>query len=272
MQTKHRLIASILWHRGQVVQTRKFKPQNVIGNALTAVDFFNSWAIDEIILLDISPTDKHYEKFIETAEELSRRCFVPLTVGGNLKTLEQAHHFTRVGADKVVVNSEAFRNPDLIKRIADSFGNQCVVVSVDGTENREMKCGYEVVIDHGKNKTGFDLIEWVKTAVNHGAGELLINSLDRDGDRRGYDLELMKKVVSNVPVPVIAFGGVNEWQHLVDGIEIAGVQAVAAGNVFHYVEQSTKKAKEYMENSGLRVRAASFYDVSMPRHPKYRPF
>ncbi|NNE83127.1 MAG: imidazole glycerol phosphate synthase subunit HisF [Alphaproteobacteria bacterium] len=265
-------MASVLCHRGQVVQTRRFKPQNVIGNAITAVDFFNSWAVDEIILLDISPNDQYFDSFVETADELSKRCFVPLTVGGNVRSLDAARRLTRVGADKVVVNTGAFLRPELIAEIADAFGKQAVVVSVDAAPNPDLPSGYEVVIDRARHRTKEDLLSWVNKATAHGAGELLLNSVEHDGDRRGYDIPLMNLVTSHVSIPVIAFGGVNEWQDLVSGIRDGGVQAVAAGNIFHYTEQSTKKAKEFLEQAQLRVRRSQFYEISLPRHPKYRPY
>lgn len=244
----------------------------MIGNAITAVDFFNSWAVDEIVLLDISPDEQYFDSFVDMADELSKRCFVPLTVGGNVRSLDAARRLTRVGADKIVLNTGAFERPELITEIADAFGKQCVVVSVDGVPNPDLPSGYEVAIDRAKRRTGKDLLVWVDEAIACGAGELLINSVEYDGDRRGYDIALMKRVTSHVAVPVIAFGGVNEWAHFAEGIRDGGVQAVAAGNIFHYTEQSTKKAKEFLEQENLYVRRAQFYKVSLPRHPKYRPF
>ena len=269
---KNRLIATLLVDRGQIVQTRRFKKTNPVGSPFTAVDFFNSWAVDEIAILDISNSLDTRERFFELIDELSRRCFVPLTVGGKIGDTETITKLTRIGADKVVINSEAVRKPRLIEQAADQFGSQCIVVSIDGKINGEMVSGYEVIVDNGREATGLDLLEWSNTAVSLGAGELLINQIEHDGDRRGYDLELIKLLSSTQAVPVIAMGGVGEWQHLVAGIEQGGADAVAAGNIFHYTEHSTKKAKEFLMAADLFVRKPDFYKVAMPRRPRYRPF
>jgi cyclase len=269
---KHRLIATLLVDSGNVVQTRLFKRTNMIGNAFTAVDFFNSWTVDEIVILDISADMAWLPRMQEIVSELSKRCFVPLTVGGKIRNVETAARYLRIGADKVVVNTGAVERPALITEIADRFGCQCVVVSIDGCPDPSMPSGYRVMIDNARRDSGLDVIGWARLAAARGAGELIINSTTHDGDKQGYDLELIKKVVGAVSIPVIAMGGVGKLNDFVDGIVKGGADAVAAGNIFHYFEHSTKKAKEAMAVAGLPVRAISFYKVNMPRHPKYRPF
>lgn len=268
---KKRLIASLLVHLGVVVQTRRFKRTNPVGNAFTAVDFFNSWAVDEILLLEISHDRSFFNKFVDIVTGLSARCFVPLTVGGKVHTLDDVHLYTRAGADKVVVNTGAFENPSLIPAIASAYGSQCVVVSIDACPNSACPSGYEACISNGRTATGRDVLEWAKTSEQLGAGEILLNSLERDGDRRGYDLDLVQRVSEAVDIPVVAFGGVGNWDHLVEGIAVGKADAAAAGNIFHYTEHSTKKAKEHMLKAGLPMRASSFYKLESPRKPVYDP-
>lgn len=269
---RNRLIASLLINNGNVVQTRQFKRTNMVGSAFTAVDFFNSWSVDEIMVLEISYSESFAERFLDIVWNLSRRCFVPLTVGGKISCIDQVWAFTRAGADKVVINSAAVRNPALLDEVVSRFGSQCLVVSVDARRNQEMESGYEVVIDNGRLPAGVDVLRHVSSCANRGAGELVVNSLENDGDRRGYDLDLVRMVTEHVDIPVIAFGGVGKWDHLVEGIVEGHAQAVAAGNIFHYTEHSTKKAKEHMIAAGLPMRHPHFYKVQMPRKPQYEPY
>ena len=270
--SKHRLIATLLINNGVVVQTRKFKRTNMVGNAFTAVDFFNTWAVDEIAILDISNTRDHLDQFVRIVEELSRRCFVPLAVGGKVDGLDLASRYMRAGADKVVVNTHAVASPGLIRDISENLGRQCVVLSIDARPDPNMPSGYHVVVDNGRSDTTHDVGEWAQEGIALGAGELLVNSLENDGDKRGYDLDLLQTLTQTVSVPVIAMGGVGQWQDLVDGIREGGADAVAAANIFHYTEHSTKKAKEFLGDAGVDVRKSHFYKVNMPRRPKYVPF
>ncbi len=269
---KHRLIASLLVHHGHVVQTRRFRPTNDVGSAFTAVDFFNAWAVDEIMVLEISPDERHLERFEAIVEGLSRRCFVPLTVGGKIRDLGRVRSYTRAGADKIALNTAALDQPRLIAEIADQFGRQCVVLSIDARRNPEMPSGYEAVGARGRLPSGRDARAWALEGVALGAGEILLNEVDHDGDKRGYDLDLVRMISDAIDAPVIAFGGVGTWEHLVDGVRIGHAQAVAAGNIFHYTEHSTKKAKEFMAGAGLPVRDSTFYKIAMPRRPRYAPF
>ena len=269
---KHRLIATLLIDSGNVVQTRFFKRTNMVGSAFTAVDFFNGWTVDEIIVLEISGNRDWVPRMAEIVAELSKRCFVPLSVGGKIRDLETAARYLRIGADKVVINTAAFERPDLINEISTRFGQQCVVVSIDGKPDPAMPCGYQVVIDNARRETGRDILDWAREAVSRGAGELMINSTTHDGNKAGFDLELLRKITPAVTVPVIAMGGAGDLSHFVEGIAEGGADAVAAGNIFHYFEHSTKKAKEAMAAAGLAVRHIGFYKIDMPRRPKYRPF
>jgi len=205
-------------------------------------------------------------------ENLSRRCFVPLAVGGKVRSLDMVRRYTRAGADKVVVNTAAVDSPELLGEIAGSFGSQCLVVSIDALPNPQLPSGYEAMVENGRRPTGRDALELARTCVERGAGEIMVNQLEHDGDRRGFDLPLVRLFSDALAVPVIAFGGVGQWQHLVDGIKQGHADAVAAGNIFHYTEHSTKKAKEFMLHAGLPVRHSTFYKVDMPRLPKYEPY
>lgn len=269
---KRRLIATLLVHQGQIVQTRKFKRTNPVGYAFTAVDFFNGWAVDEIMVLEISYNESYMDEFIETVDGLSRRCFVPLSVGGKIRGIDRVQAYTRAGADKVVVNTEAVANPTLIREIAADFGSQCLIVSIDAAPDDAMPSGYRVMVENGRTPTERDALDWAREAAATGAGELMVNQTEHDGDRRGYDLHLVRKIAGGVRIPVIAMGGVGKWDHFVDGITVGGADAVAAGNIFHYTEHSTKKAKEFMAEAGIDVRASGFYKVDMPRRPKYRAY
>jgi cyclase len=269
---KHRLIATLLVYNGDVVQTRRFRPTNNVGSAFTAVDFFNSWTVDEIFVLEISKDESHLARFEEIVEGLSRRCFVPLTVGGKIRDLDRVHAFTRAGADKIALNTAALERPALIREIAEQFGNQCVVVSIDARRNSAMPSGYEAVGGRGRVPSGRDARAWAEDVAGLGAGEILLNEIEHDGDKRGYDLDLVRLISDAVSIPVVAMGGVANWDHLVDGVRQGHAHAVAAGNIFHYTEHSTKKAKEFMAAAGLPVRGATFYKVAMPRRPAYRPF
>jgi cyclase len=236
-----------------VVQSVQFKHTNVIHwKPLTAVDFFNRWAVDEIIILDVTRNKKNRQKFLDVVLGLSNKCFVPLAVGGWVDSVDEVLKLLRLGADKVVINTEAVRRPELITECASVVGSQCMVVSIDVKVHEDGD--YEVYIDRGQEPAGLSPFDWARKAQQMGAGEIFLNCIDRDGFRAGYDLTLLKGVVEAVDIPAIAMGGVSTWQHLVDGVKISGADAVAAANVFHYTEHATKKAKEYMRQAGIDVR------------------
>lgn len=267
---KRRLIPSLLVRDGKIVQSVQFRHTNVIGNAFTAVDFFNGWAVDEILILDISREHTGRDEFFYIVQELSERCFVPLAVGGWITSISDIEALLGRGADKVVINTHAFRHPEFITEAARVFGSQCIVVSMDVRRDGEGR--HVVWIDRGRENTGMSVVEWARTAREKGAGEILLTSIDHDGMRKGYDLELMAEVTRAVDIPVIAFGGVGDWQHLVEGVNVGHVDAVSAGNIFHYTEHSTKKAKEFMREKGVEVRDTVFYKVALPRKPRYKQY
>lgn len=249
---KKRLIPVLILREGMIVQTLRFKFTNMIGDAITAVEFFNRWAADEIVILDVSRDTRKREKFYPVIENLSRKCFVPLTVGGWVTDVDQIRTLLRCGADKVAINTAAIDRPDFVTEAAAIFGSQCIVSAIDA--RRRDDDGWEAVADRGRRSTGLDAVEWAREVERLGAGEIFLTSIDHDGSRQGYDLALMQAVSHAVTVPVIAFGGVLSWQDLVDGIQIGGCEAAAAANVFHYTEHSTRNAKEFMRTAGIDVR------------------
>ena len=264
---KNRLIPNIILNNGNVVQSVNFKHTNVIGNAITAVDFFNSWAVDEIMILDVSRTKDSRQNFYKIIDGLSKRCFIPLTVGGWIDNVEVIRNLLKLGADKVSINTFAVENPNFINEASQIFGSQCITISIDVKKNSSNK--YEVITDRGKKETNLNPIDWAKESEERGAGEIFLTSIDNDGTKQGYDLELIKNVSENISIPVIAFGGVGKWEHFVDGIKIGKADAVSAANIFHFSEHSTFNAKNFMKDANLNVRVPQFFELPSPRRPKY---
>src|SRR5688572_6593571 len=267
---KKRLIPSLLVRDGRIVQSVQFRHTNVIGNVITAVDFFNGWAVDEILILDVSRDHTGRAEFLDIVDELSERCFVPLCVGGWITSIADIEMLLEHGADKIAINTHAFRNPGFITEAAKVFGSQCIVLSID--VKRDEAGEPAVWIDRGREPTGVAPLDWARRAEQAGAGEILLTSIDNDGMRKGYDLPLMKSVSEAVGIPVIAFGGVGHWSHMAAGVTEGGVDAVSAGNIFHFTEHSTKKAKEYLRGAGVDMRDTFFYKVSIPRRPRYKQY
>jgi len=264
---KNRLIPNIILNNGNIVQSINFKHTNVIGNAITAVDFFNSWAVDEIIVLDVSRTSSYRSNFHKIISGLSKRCFIPLTIGGWIKEIHEIQEFLKEGADKICINTEAVKQPELVKEASKIFGSQCIVIGID--VKTDESGNFEVIIERGKQKTGLDPIDWAKKVEKLGAGEIFLTSIDRDGTKKGYDLQLIKQVSDAVKIPIIAFGGVGNWEHFVEGITKGKADAVSAANIFHFTEHSTYNAKEFMIKANLNVRIPKFYNLPTPRKPKY---
>lgn len=249
---KKRLIAVLILRDGQVVQSVRFKHTNVIHyDPVHAVECFNKWAIDEIVMLNVSPTPDSREGFLGSVRHISDQCFVPLAAGGWINDPAYARALLVNGADKLVLNTAFADDPKLVEGLSHRFGRQCVVASMD---MRRDETGQATVrVDRGRRDTGADPVAWARRAETLGAGEIFFNSIDHDGARKGYDLDSLQAVAATVSIPVIAFGGVFTWNHLVKGIE-AGADAVAAANIFHYTEHSTRKAKRHLVQSGVAVR------------------
>lgn len=270
---KIRLIPVLLLRNGILVRSRRFGFYQVTGNPFGQVDRFNSWNVDELIYLDISRSgkvvveqtnsvigstssrkksfEKLPENIFEFVEYLSKRCFMPLTFGGGIKTLKQMRLILSSGADKIVINTHAFLTPELISEGAKTFGSQCVVVSIDCKKTR---LGYEVFIEGGKTPTGKLAHEWAKTAEELGAGELLINSIDRDGMGIGYDFDLNKPIIEASNIPVIICGGVGRVEQFSEGYKAIRPDALAAANIFHFIEHSSRQIKKHLLSESVNVR------------------
>ena len=250
---KKRLIAVILVRDGRVVQSVKFKHTNVIHyDAIHAIESFNRWAVDEIVILNVSKTKESQEEFLKIIQKISTECFVPLAAGGWIDHLNYGKLLLKSGADKLVVNTQLYHNPKLIKQLIAKFGSQCIVASIDAKKDDD---GNEkVMINRGGYNTGKDVLEWVKEVEQIGVGEIFLNSMDHDGNRKGYNIPLIKKSVEAVNIPVIAMGGVLTWDHMIQGVLETDAAAIAAANIFHYTEHSTKKAKRALLNKNLNFR------------------
>ena len=249
---KKRLIAVLILRDGRVVQSVRFKHTNVIHyDPVHAVECFNKWAVDEIVLLNVSPSPESRQGFLDAVGRISGECFVPLSAGGWITDMDYARALLVNGADKLVVNTLLADDPDLVTTLSRRFGRQCMVASMD--VKRDEQGLVQVAVDRGQRAIGFAPVAWAQRAESLGAGEIFFNSIDHDGARKGYDLDTLKEVCSAVSVPVIAFGGVFTWDHLVAGLH-AGADAVAVANQFHYTEHSSRKAKRHLVQSGIAVR------------------
>ena len=249
---KIRLIPTLLWKNVGLVKGVSFDSWRRIGTVLPAVKVYNTREVDELILLDISATAEEREPDYESVADIAAECFVPLTVGGGVKNIDEMRRLLRAGADKIAVNSEAYDNPDLIRDGAKRYGSQCIVASIDA---RKSNGGYyECYSRCGTHPTGKELGAWAHELETLGAGEILITSVDRDGTMKGYDLEMIQTVTSHVSIPVIASGGAGNYQHLLDAIKTAQASAVAAASIFHFTEQTPLEAKKYLAERGVFVR------------------
>lgn len=252
---KKRLVACLLIRDGLIVQSIGFKRYLPIGHPRFPIEFVVKWDVDEIVLLDMSATSEDRAPDTGVLEFLSHSCFVPLTVGGGIRTVDDVRRIVRAGADKVSVNAHAVTRPQLISEIADVFGSQCVVVSIDC--RRESDGRYQVYTHSGTRATGLEPAGWAKQVETLGAGEIFLNSIDRDGSKLGYDIEMIRQITEAVQIPVVACGGVGNYSHFAPGIVEGGASAVAAANIFHYIEHSTIVAKAHILKSGVDIRLDS---------------
>lgn len=240
---------------GRVVKGINFVGLRDAGDPVELAARYDAEGADELVFLDITASSDNRRTTIDMVERVAAEVFIPFTVGGGIRTLEDARSMLRAGADKVSVNTSAVQRPELITDIADVFGAQCCVCAVDA-KRRADGSGWEVFLHGGRTPTGIDAIEWVADAVRRGAGEILLTSMDRDGTREGFDIELTRAVCDAVNVPVIASGGVGTLAHLVDGVTRGGASGVLAASIFHFGEHTVAQAKAAMSAAGVRVRPA----------------
>lgn len=260
---KTRLIPCLLLMNGRLVRSQTFSVHQAIGYPLQEVARFNDWSVDELIYLDISRDarydlgrDDHKLKGgatpLDVLDMISTSCFMPLTFGGGIRTIDDMRSRFQRGADKITLNTGALENPALVSEGARVFGSQAVVASIDVRRHPDGRC--EVFSGHGAEPTGRDPLAWARQVEDLGAGEILLNSIDRDGTGEGYDLDLIAGVVDAVSVPVIALGGVGTYEHLAPAVLRAGASAVAAANIFHFKELSDRNAKRALQRAGVDVR------------------
>jgi imidazole glycerol-phosphate synthase subunit HisF len=247
-----RVIPCLDVDKGRVVKGVEFVDIRDAGDPVELAARYQDEGADEIVFLDI--TASHEKR--DTVAALARRCadeiFIPFTIGGGVRSAEDAQAVLDAGSDKVAVNSAAVARPELVEELAGVFGSQCVVLAIDA--RRQPEGGYEVVVEGGRRETGRDAVEWAREGTERGAGEVLLTSMDRDGTEDGYELELTRRVSDAVEVPVIASGGAGELDHLVDAIEEGGADAVLCASIFHYGRHSVREAKERMRAAGIPVR------------------
>ena len=266
---KNRLIPVLLLKDGWLVQSKGFSKYQNLGNPVTAVKRLSEWASDELIYLDISSgqnydtrrNDQGYENrgsFLEIIEDVSKVTFMPITVGGKIRTIADIENRLSVGADKISINTMAIKDHSFISEAAKQFGSQCIVVSMDAKlVNNE----HRIFVNGGKQITKFTPKELSKIVEDCGAGEILVNSIDRDGKGNGYDIELINQVTNNVNIPVIACGGVGDWEDFADAFEETSVDAVAAANIFHYRDQSVFLAKKFLHDFNFNVRKPDLINI-----------
>ena len=254
MSVAKRIIPCLDVDKGRVVKGVNFLNIRDAGDPVEIAKRYDKEGADEITMLDITASHETRDTTYKTVESIASQVFMPLTVGGGVRTLEDIKKLLRSGADKVSINTSAVENPDFVKEAADKFGSQCIVVAVDAKSSNIDEESWEVVTYGGRNRTGIDVLEWTQQITNYGAGEILLTSMDRDGTKAGFDNSLVSKVSSGISIPVIASGGVGNLDHLIDGIKIGGAEAVLAASIFHFSEFSIKEAKEAMRASGINIR------------------
>jgi cyclase len=240
---------------GRVVKGTNFVELRDAGDPVELAARYDAEGADELVFLDITASSDARDTTVDMVYRVAEQVYIPFTVGGGIRSLEDARRMLRAGADKVSVNTAAVQRPELIAEIAAEFGAQCVVCAVDAKRRGEHAAdGFEIYLHGGRTPTGIDAVAWAERAVALGAGEILLTSMDRDGTKAGFDLELTRAVSTAVNVPVIASGGVGTLQHLVDGIVVGGADAVLAASIFHFREHTIAAAKQALLDAGVTVR------------------
>ena len=249
---KNRIIPCLDVNNGRVVKGINFLDLKDAGDPVEQAEFYDKSGADEICFLDITASNENRNTIIDIVSKTAEKCFVPLTVGGGIKTLQNIRDLLLAGADKVSINTAAVNDIAFVKKASQKFGTQCVVVAADAKKISSKK--WEIFTHGGRNKTGIDVIEFVQKAEVNGAGEILLTSMDKDGTKAGYDIDLLSEVTEKINIPVIASGGVGSLEHLSDGIKKGGASAVLAASIFHYGEFSIKDVKEYLKSKNVAVR------------------
>jgi cyclase len=248
-----RIIPCLDVDRGRVVKGVNFVDLVDAGDPVELASRYDREGADEVVFLDITASSDARETILEVATRTAEEVFIPFTIGGGIRTVDDARGLLRAGADKVSVNTSAVARPELVSDIANEFGSQCAVVAIDA---RQVERGWEVFTHGGRTPTGLDAVSWAAEVEALGAGEILLTSMDRDGTRDGFDLELTRAVVEACNIPVIASGGVGTLDHLVEGVKVGKADAVLAASIFHFGEHTVREAKDVLAANGINVRPA----------------
>ncbi len=247
---KNRIIPCLDVKKGRVVKGINFVDLKDAGDPVEQAKIYSDGGADEICFLDITASNENRDTIYEVVEKTSKKCFVPLTVGGGVRSIDDINKLLHCGADKVSINTAAVQNSKVVEDSSRKFGSQCIVVAIDAKRGKN---GWEIFTHGGRKSTGINAIDFAVKMEKCGAGELLVTSMDKDGTQTGYDIDLMKEISSIVNIPVIASGGVGSLDHLVNGIK-AGASAVLAASIFHYGKYSIKQAKEYLDSKSIPMR------------------
>ena len=249
---KNRIIPCLDVNNGRVVKGINFVDLKDAGDPVEQAKIYSDGGADEICFLDITASNENRDTIYEVVKQTSKKCFVPLTVGGGVRGIEDINKLLNCGADKVSINTAAVENSKVIIESSKKFGSQCIVVAIDAKKNGN---SWDVYTHGGRNNSGLDALEFAKKMEECGAGELLITSMDRDGTQVGYDIDLISKISTKVNIPLIASGGVGKLEDLVEGIKLGNASAVLAASIFHYGKYSVREAKEYLNSKGIPVRS-----------------
>ena len=257
MSLAKRIIPCLDVDRGRVVKGVKFVGIRDAGDPIEIARRYDEQGADELVFLDITASSEQRDTMIHVVEQVAAQVFIPLTVGGGIRSVADIRRMLNAGADKVAINTAAIQNPELVKEAAARFGSQCIVLAIDAkrVNNENESPRWEVFTHGGRKRTGIDVVQWAKQMTGHeGAGEILLTSMDRDGTRDGFDLALTRAVSEAVTVPVIASGGVGNLDHLADGVTLGKADAVLAASIFHFCEYTVAQAKQRMAERGIEIR------------------
>jgi cyclase len=253
-----RIIPCLDVDNGRVVKGVRFVEIRDAGDPVEVARRYDEQGADELTFLDITASSDDRETMVHVVEQVASEVFIPLTVGGGIRELEDVRRMLNAGADKVAINTAAVARPEFVREAAEHFGSQCIVVAIDAKQVADGENPRWEIFTHGGRKaTGLDAIEWARRMAEYGAGELLLTSMDRDGTRDGFDLQLTRAVCDAVEIPVIASGGVGELQHLLDGVRDGHADAVLAASIFHFGEYTVNEAKQFLAQHGIEVRDTS---------------